>query len=171
MFNFQKIVFILLFTGLVFSCNKNSNNTAQEKVPAELAAQTISLDVYKDPNCGCCSKWIDHMEDNAFVVKATDTNDLARIKQQYKIEGKYQSCHTGISKEGYVFEGHVPAKYVAQFLAEKPKGAIGLTVPSMPVGTPGMEVGNKFMPYKIFMLMEQGEALVYADIKNYEEQF
>lgn len=169
--SFQKIFLLIFCTSLTLSCSENVETPQDLNLNQKKQTEIIALNVYKDPNCGCCSKWISHMEDNHFLVNAINTNDIEDIKLQHNIQAKYQSCHTAISQDGYVFEGHVPAKYVQQFLAEKPTGAIGLSVPSMPVGSPGMEVGSKFLPYKIFMLMEQGEAQVYAEIAKAEQQF
>lgn len=143
-------------------------NTLSEKIQA--SENQIALDIYKDPNCGCCTKWVNYLADKQFKTNAINTADIDAIKMQYGIEGKYQSCHTAVSAEGYIFEGHIPAKFIRQFLNEKPSDAIGLSVPAMPVGTPGMEVGDKFQPYKVLKLMKNGEAQVYAEIKSAEQQ-
>jgi len=143
----------------------------QTPAPDSGSGEQIALTVYKDPNCACCSEWIAHMEKNHFSVEAINSNDLESIKADKNIPAQYQSCHTGISTEGYFFEGHVPAKTIKRFLSEKPEGALGLTVPSMPVGSPGMEVGDKFMPYKVFMMKASGEMEVYAEFASYQEQF
>lgn len=131
------------------------------------------LTVYKSQQCGCCNKWITHMENSGFQINAHNLNaiELSEIKDNHNIHNHYQSCHTGVYKDKYVFEGHVPAKFITQFLLEKPKGAIGLAVPAMPVGTPGMEVGNKFSPYEIVLLKNDGSHEVYARIDSYEQQF
>ena len=96
---------------------------------------------------------------------------MSDIKEDRGIAPNYRSCHTAESNDGYVFEGHVPAKYIKQFLADVPKDSIGLSVPAMPVGTPGMEVDDRFMPYQILLLKEDGSSSVYAEIASYEEQF
>ena len=133
----------------------------------------IKLSVYKNQQCGCCGKWITHMENSGFKIDAhnLDSTQLSELKDKHTIHNHYQSCHTGIYEDKYVFEGHVPAKFVSQFLQERPKDAIGLSVPAMPVGTPGMEVGKKFSPYNILLLKNDGTHEVYAHINNYEEQF
>lgn len=135
------------------------------------AASKIMLDVYKDPNCGCCDLWITHIEDQGFAATGHNTDAMEQVKAEKGIPSTHQSCHTAVSKEGFVFEGHVPAKFIAQFLAEKPAGAFGLTVPAMPIGSPGMEMGEKFMAYKVFQLNTEGEPTVYAEVNSYAEQF
>ncbi len=132
----------------------------------------IVLNVYKSPTCGCCKKWISHVDDNGFQSKIHNRQDVSVIKNKKGIEPRYRSCHTAISKEGYVFEGHVPAKFIQQFLNEKhDKNIIGLSVPAMPVGSPGMEVGDKFQPYKVLRLKSDGSYDVYVVVQTYEEQF
>ena len=131
----------------------------------------MTLDVYKDPNCGCCDEWITHIEDHGFAANGHNTKDMVTLKKSHNVPGTHHSCHTAISEQGYVFEGHVPAKFIKQFLAEKPEGAFGLTVPAMPIGSPGMEMGDRFMPYKIFQFNTEGEPTVYAEVNSYAEQF
>ncbi len=128
------------------------------------------LKIYKSATCGCCKKWIDHLDDNKIQQSSENSNQMSVIKDKYGIDKKYRSCHTAVSKDGYVFEGHVPAKYIKQFLKEKPKGAIGLSVPGMPVGSPGMEYNNKFMPYQVLVLNKDGSSEVYAQINNAFQQ-
>lgn len=174
-----KLFVSLCICLFVFSCSENnspfswkdyfsfSDNSSDSSKPL------LQLTVYKNPTCGCCSKWIDHLEHNHFKVNtvALENDDLLTFKYHHGISQQFQSCHTGVSKDGYVFEGHIPAKVIRQFLKEKPKDAIGLSVPSMPVGSPGMEVDDKFMPYKVFLLTKSGEAKVYAQFNHYDEQF
>ncbi len=103
-------------------------------------AQTpVAIEVYKDPNCGCCSGWVDHLRRNGFVVRAIDTKDLQAIKARLGVPPDLASCHTAILN-GYVIEGHVPAHAIQRLLDIKPE-AIGLAVPGMPIGSPGMEGG------------------------------
>ena len=132
--------------------------------------KNISATVYKDANCGCCKDWISHAEDNGLGTTTQDVADVALFKDRYGVPTEMRSCHTAITTDGYVFEGHVPAKYMAQFLENPPAQAIGLAVPGMPVGSPGMEYQNKFMPYKIMQLNKDGTTQVYADIKSTTQQ-
>lgn len=127
--------------------------------------------VYKSPTCGCCGEWITHAEKAGFAAKAIHPEDLQAEKQRWGVRPQYASCHTAVSKEGYVFEGHVPARLVQQFLAEKPAGAIGLAVPGMPAGSPGMEMGDQFTPYDVLLLKEDGSYSRYAHIGTQQEQY
>ena len=133
-----------------------------------LLAET--LQVHKTPTCGCCTKWIDHLEDNDYTVDAIDHDDLRDIKREHGFDPRLQSCHTAISKAGYVFEGHVPAGAISRFLAAPPEGAIGLSVPGMPVGSPGMEVGARFDPYYVVQMNKNAPPTAYIRVGNKAEQ-
>ena len=130
------------------------------------AKNKFSLLIHKTPTCGCCKKWVKHLEDNSFSMMIKDHQNLKKIKTQYSIEPKYQSCHTAVSKEGYIFEGHIPSKFIKNFLADPEPNAIGLSVPGMPLGSPGMEVEGRFMPYNVLVLYKDGSSKVYAEIKE-----
>lgn len=132
--------------------------------------KNVSATVYKDANCGCCKEWISHAEDNGLSATAQDVADLAVFKERYSVPNEMRSCHTVVTTDGYVFEGHVPAKYMAQFLENPPVQAMGLAVPGMPIGSPGMEYQNKFMPYQVMQLNKDGTTQVYADIESVEQQ-
>lgn len=139
--------------------------------PANVS-KAIALDVYKSPSCGCCKAWISHVENHGFESKVHSFDDFPGIKEAKSIAPRYRSCHTAISNDGFVFEGHVPAKYIQQFLQETHNlDVIGLSVPAMPVGSPGMEVEGKFQPYKVLKLKADGSYEVYANVQSYEEQF
>jgi hypothetical protein len=133
-------------------------------------ASPVSLEVYKSPTCGCCGKWLGHVESQGFTTIARDTDELDAIKAKLGIGTAYRSCHTAISPEGFVFEGHVPAKFIRRFLDEKPAGAIGLAVPGMPAGSPGMEVGDRFMPYEVVLLKDDGTAERFAFVGSPADQ-
>lgn len=135
-------------------------------------AQAIAhLDVFKDPQCGCCQSWINHVTQTQFATTVYHPNDLSAVKKKYGIGLRYRSCHTGVSKDGYVFEGHIPGKLIHEFLVNPPEGAVGLSVPGMPVGSPGMEYQNKFQPYPVLLLKADGSAEKYAMISRPEEQY
>ncbi len=138
---------------------------------ADAQGAAIHLDVHKSPTCGCCTKWMDHMAEHGFTSTGHHPDNLGILKGELGVPTRYGSCHTGVSEEGYVFEGHVPARYVAQFLANPPADAIGLTVPAMPVGSPGMEYRDQFNPYDVLLLKKDGAVEVYASIATYEAQF
>ena len=122
--------------------------------------------VHKTPTCGCCKQWIKHLEKDGFSISIKDHQNLQEIKESYQIKSEYRSCHTGVSKDGYIFEGHIPSKYITQFLSEEHSNAIGLSVPGMPLGSPGMEVEGKFMPYDVLILFKDGTSKVYAEVRE-----
>ncbi|MEX0618498.1 MAG: DUF411 domain-containing protein [Pseudohongiellaceae bacterium] len=132
--------------------------------------QAVGMDVYKSETCGCCAGWIDHMTLNDFVSTIHHPADLNAVKREHGIQPELQSCHTAITKDGYVFEGHVPARFVKQFLDAPPADAAGLLVPGMPLGSPGMEVGNRFTPYDILLLKKDGTTEVFTHVGDITEQ-
>ena len=129
------------------------------------------LTVYKTPTCGCCGKWVDHLNDSGYSTSVVTANDLSDIKLKHGVHPRLQSCHTAVNSDGYVFEGHIPALVVDAFLKEPPEDAIGLTVPSMPVGSPGMEMGNQFQPYDVLMIKRDGSVGTYATISRPGQQY
>ncbi|MCC2096800.1 MAG: DUF411 domain-containing protein [Hyphomicrobiales bacterium] len=104
-----------------------------------LAAAKPAVKVWKDPGCGCCGAWVQHMRSNGFDVVVTDTPDMEAVKTRLGVPQNLLSCHTA-TVGGYTIEGHVPASAIRRLLAERPK-AIGLAAPGMPSGSPGMEGG------------------------------
>ncbi len=119
------------------------------------------VEVYKSATCGCCSKWVDHLRANKFTVRTTDTEDMDAVKARYKVPAVLQSCHTAIVG-GYVIEGHVPAADVQRLLKERPD-VVGLAVPGMPAGPPGMEVpGQKADAYNVVAFDKAGRTTVFA---------
>jgi hypothetical protein len=127
-----------------------------------LAAAETSVEVWKSATCACCGNWVKHLEANGFAVtvNAATPSILAEIKRQAGIGGKLASCHTA-KIDGYVIEGHVPAPDIKRLVAEHPD-AVGLTVPSMPAGSPGMEQGAETEPYDVLLLRKDGTTTVFA---------
>ena len=117
------------------------------------------ITVYRDPNCGCCTKWIEHLIKHGFRVKDNKSDDMSEIKRELGVPKKLESCHTGLVN-GYVIEGHVPAADVQRLLKEKPKVA-GLAVPGMPMGSPGME-GPRTDRYDVVSFDKSGSTKVFA---------
>ena len=113
--------------------------TAALAMVASSAAEERVITVHKDPNCGCCSGWVQHLQAAGFTVNALETTDLDAVKTRLGVPADLAACHTA-QVAGYIVEGHVPALALERFLAEKPNAA-GLAVPGMPVGSPGMEGG------------------------------
>jgi hypothetical protein len=153
---------VSLFVG-VAACSENTNLESTSN-SAEKSSGTVTLDVYKSRTCGCCKKWIEHIEASGFDAKVHHPTDLNKVKSDNGIASRYQSCHTAISADGYVFEGHIPAQTIERFLSEKPPNAIGLAVPGMPMGSPGMEMGNRHDDYDVLLLKKDGNVEVYEHI-------
>lgn len=160
---FKLAVVVLLVPAFTHATEHNHKSNAEVK--------PIELLVYKTPTCGCCKKWISHIEDEGIIADSKDFRNISNIKTKYGINPNYRSCHTAVTRNGFVFEGHVPAKFIKQFLSEKHDNAIGLSVPAMPIGSPGMEVGERFMPYNVLVFFKDGTSKVYAKVNTYEEQF
>ncbi len=122
-------------------------------------AYAAEFTVYKSPWCGCCSKWVDHLQANGHDVVTKDIEDLDMIKKMAGVPENLQSCHTAMV-DGYVIEGHVPAKDIERLLTERPK-ANGLAAPGMPTGAPGMEGGAPDQ-YDVMLFRSDGSASVYS---------
>jgi len=117
------------------------------------------VQVYKSPTCGCCSKWVSHLEANGFTVEATDVNDINLIKSSFGIPPALASCHTAVVGD-YLVEGHVSAEDIVQLLKLKPV-IKGIAVPGMPIGSPGME-GSNPQAYNVISFDAQGETDVFS---------
>lgn len=129
----------------------------------------LAMTVYKDPSCGCCDGWIEHVEEHGFATTTEHPSSLASVWQRHDVPLDLQSCHLARTEDGHLFVGHVPARHVREYLADPPKGARGLSVPAMPVGTPGMEQGERFDPYSV-MLITDGEPRVFATVQTASDQ-
>ena len=126
-----------------------------------LAAEPRAITIYKTPWCGCCNGWVTHLREAGFATTVVKVEDLNPIREKHGVPFALSSCHTGLSG-GYVFEGHVPVADVLRLLKEKPR-AIGLTVPGMPLGSPGMEVPHaKAEAFETLLLLKGGGTKVYA---------
>ena len=123
---------------------------------AEAATQ---VDVFKSPYCGCCEQWIEHLRSNGFQVQTHKATELPADVKKLRIPETLESCHTA-KIGGYVVIGHVPVADIRRLLKEKPK-AIGLSVPGMPIGSPGMEQG-KPVPYETLLVQLDGTTRAYA---------
>ena len=122
-------------------------------------AGALEITVYKSPTCGCCSKWIDHLEANGFEVVAHDMGNMASVKIENGIRREFTSCHTAVI-DGYTIEGHVPAEDIQRLLRDRPAVA-GIAVPGMPIGSPGMEGPNP-QAYDVLTFDNLGNTSVYA---------
>lgn len=117
------------------------------------------ITVYKDPNCGCCNNWVAHLVKHGFRVTEKNTGEMTEIKRGLGVPEVLESCHTGVVN-GYVIEGHVPALDIKRLLKQKPK-VVGLAVPGMPVGSPGME-GSRVDRYDVLSFDKAGKTAVFA---------
>lgn len=125
----------------------------------------VAITVYRSPTCGCCSKWVAHLEKHGFNVQDLVTDDMDAIKQKYRIPAQLASCHTAVA-DGYVFEGHVPAGDIKNLLKQKPDIA-GLTVPGMPSGTPGMEMGGRKDAFGVIAFDRDGQMKIFNRYDDY----
>ena len=121
----------------------------------------MTVEVYKSPTCGCCSQWVEHLKRHGFIVRTNDTDTIDDLKERRGVPPRARSCHTALVG-GYVVEGHVPAPDVQRLLKERP-AILGIAVPGMPIGSPGMEVpGMKPQPYTVFAFTKDGGTRVFA---------
>ena len=123
------------------------------------AAPRNQITVWKTPNCGCCKEWVKHLEANGFDVVTNDVKETTSKRKALGLPEKYGSCHTG-TVNGYVLEGHVPAKDIQRLLRDKPV-ALGLAVPGMPVGSPGMEMGGATDAFDVVLVLKDGSSRVF----------
>ncbi|MDQ3077954.1 MAG: DUF411 domain-containing protein [Pseudomonadota bacterium] len=124
------------------------------------AAHAATMTVYKSPTCGCCAKWVEHVEKHGFEVKVVPTADMMAVKMKAGVPDDLYSCHTTMVG-GYVVEGHVPAADIKRLLAQKPR-ARGIAVAGMPMGAPGMEHGDHRQPYSTMLIGANGKASLFA---------
>jgi hypothetical protein len=154
---------------LLTACGGSSGDTATKAAapatpaPASAAnapaADAPLVVVYKDPSCGCCTKWVEHMRESGFRVEAHDTSGVDGIKNQAGVPTAARSCHTGLVG-GYAIEGHVPAEAIRRLLREHPADIAGLAVPGMVTGSPGMEGPNP-EHYDVVAFTKDGRTSVY----------
>jgi hypothetical protein len=133
--------------------------TTGAAAPSNPAPEPTRITVYKDPSCGCCKNWIEHLLKHGYKVDAKDTPAMADVKRALGVPEALTSCHTAVVN-GYLIEGHVPAADIARLLKQKPKIA-GLAVPGMPMGAPGME-GPTSQHYQVLSFDKSGKTKVFA---------
>ena len=125
------------------------------------AQRGAAVRVYKDPTCGCCALWVEHLRKAGFAATVTEADDMTAIKTKHGVPATVRSCHTALV-DGYVLEGHVPAEDVQRLLKERPT-VVGIGVPGMPIGSPGMEVaGVRPQPYDVLAFDKSGATKVFA---------
>jgi len=131
-------------------------------IPAAAQRKQPLVEVWKSPTCGCCNDWMVHLQKNGFATKGYDEGNTAK-RRELGMPVALGSCHTAVV-EGYVIEGHVPAAEIARLLKERPR-ALGLTVPQMPIGSPGMdgpEYGGQKDQYDVLLVEANGRSRRYA---------
>ena len=157
---------LLACTLAAAACSAQSAPVTAPQAGAETAAPKASaalprMIVHKDPNCGCCNGWIEHMRRSGFEVEARNSDDMGGVKERAGVPYGKGSCHTA-EVGGYFIEGHVPADDVKRLLAEKPD-ALGLTLPGMPAGSPGMEMPDgRVQPYIVELVERDGSTREFS---------
>ncbi|AZT82227.1 DUF411 domain-containing protein [Marinobacter sp. NP-4(2019)] len=124
-----------------------------------------AITIYKSPNCSCCQSWAEHLDANGFEASIVETDNLNEVKQTHGVPREMASCHTALIGD-LVIEGHVPANDIVAYLDNPELNTIGLSVPGMPHGTPGMETGRKD-DYQVFAFSANGQQRVFREHKDY----
>ena len=140
--------------GIIVAAGVLAGGLAAAQRPAPV------VEVYKSPTCGCCANWVKHLEAHGFRTRVTNVDDMTTVKTKQGVPARLSSCHTGVVN-GYTLEGHVPAADVQRLLKDKP-AVVGLAVPGMPIGSPGMEAGSTVQRYDVLAFTRQGETKVFA---------
>lgn len=144
----RTLIFILLFLSVYMIFSLTTKTAYAEEIM-----------VYKSPTCSCCNKWIKHLENEGFLVKKENVIDMQSVKRKFDVQPEFQSCHT--AKVGnYYIEGHVSAGDIKRLLKNKP-AIKGLSVPGMPMGSPGME-GHRKDNYSVYAIDKNDNAIVYS---------
>jgi hypothetical protein len=138
-----------------------STESAGDRIGSPSIATIV---VYRSLLCGCCGKWLEHLQENNFNVREIRTGELRAIQDKYGVSQELASCHTAIV-DGYVVEGHVPADDIKKLLKIKPK-IIGIAVPAMPIGTPGMEMGDEKEAYEVISFDREKHYQIFNSYKG-----
>jgi hypothetical protein len=128
---------------------------------AARAGGPTPLTVYKDPSCGCCTKWVEHLRAAGLQPAVHDRTDMDALKDSLGVPMSLRSCHTAVAGK-YVIEGHVPASDLKRLLATAPRGMLGIAVPDMPAGSPGMEMPGRRDRYDVVAFSANGKTTVFA---------
>ena len=152
------IKFLVFLLTAVFFTGPTSMTLANE--------DNLTLTVHKTPFCGCCKKWIKHAREAGINIIERDHQNLNAIKREYKINPKHQSCHTSISKDGYIFEGHIHADVIKKYLENPSENSKGLSVPGMPIGSPGMEMGGRLDDYVVLTIFEDNKDEIFLHSRD-----
>ena len=153
---------IVLLGGIAYAVDQAEDPATKPKS----TGYRPSIVVYKNVHCDCCMKWVEHLEANRFNVRVVNVDDLGKEKARVGVPRGKDACHTA-EIEGYFVEGHVPAEDIKRLIRTKPE-AKGLTVPGMPIGSPGMERGREFQPYDVLLVDKAGNTTVFSQQKSLE---
>lgn len=157
MAEFKKFL-ALGFALFLVACSDAENTAGVASMPATQQSDNF-VEVWKTPTCGCCADWVKHLEENGFTVKVNNVNNTDSFRAALGMPQNYGSCHSA-RVGGYAVEGHVPAADIKKLLTEKPEGVVGLSVPAMPMGSPGMEhpdYPSKRAEYDVLLVSKQGD--------------
>jgi hypothetical protein len=150
----------LTLIGVVVALGATLTAPSWRSAGAESAvAAPTTITVFKDPNCGCCSRWVTHLREAGFTAVARDTSAMDAVKAKHGVTAELTSCHTAVV-DGYVIEGHVPAADIQRLLSTRPQ-VTGLAVPGMPMGSPGME-GSRTDTYDVLSFDRRGQTKVFS---------
>ncbi len=151
---------LLLVSLMLAACKPGAD-------PGPAAAAGPLVEVWKSPTCSCCSKWVEHLKANGFRVEVHNEGQMNPLKAKLGIPQGLASCHTA-RVDGYLVEGHVPASDIKWLLAERPAGR-GIAVPDMPIGSPGMEQGDRQDPFDVVLFGDNDQRQVFATHGRAEE--
>lgn len=162
----RHLIILLFLIGFSSGCSESSQSDQKARIASDSTqpnsnSNPVSIMVYKSPTCGCCSQWEQHLRKAGFDVITKLTQEMTKIKQQYRIPMQLRSCHTALV-DGYVIEGHVPASDIRTLLKQRPS-VVGLTAPGMPQESPGMQSeGLKPANYDVLNFDNSGKTTIFS---------
>lgn len=159
--NFNRRAFLAVIPLTLAACSAGAQeSTASQTREPATPAGLPELVVYKTPTCGCCGAWVDHVRADGFTVRVVEVADTGPFARRLGVPDTLRSCHTA-EIDGFAIEGHVPAAEIRRFLRERPDAA-GLAVPGMPLGSPGMEMGDQRENYSVILFDRTGRTRIFA---------
>ena len=156
-----RLAIIFVLSAALIGCNQGWAKKDYKPLPEAKRAITVTY----SPTCGCCKKWLSHLEEHDFKITGVVTKDMKPVKKRLGVPEQMASCHTA-EIDGYVIEGHVPAQDIVKLLHERPQ-ITGLSVPAMPVGTPGMEFKNRKDPFMVVAFTKEGRYYPFNKYTKY----
>ncbi len=157
-------LFTVFLSALLFGAAAQAGGSVWDEIKTQFDGP-LDIKVYSSPTCGCCEDWLLHLKRHGFNVEDIRTEDMHSVKTRLGLPAKVASCHTAVI-DGYLIEGHVPADDIKRLLTERPD-IRGLSVPQMPVGTPGMEMGNRKDPFAVVSFDDEGNIGVFNQYWSY----